>query len=84
MNGSTMLNLSLITCDMWAILLQKFSYHQKIGTLYFVSFSMVGLGLIIYTSFTKHPQANLMQDEGAIGDEATKWAKKIVNMEIKV
>ncbi|KAL8484987.1 hypothetical protein ACS0TY_027335 [Phlomoides rotata] len=27
--GSTMLNLSLLTSDMWAVLIRDFAYHEK-------------------------------------------------------
>lgn len=29
-NGSTMLNLSLLTSDMWAVLIRIFAYHEKV------------------------------------------------------
>jgi len=29
-SGSTMLNLSLLTSDMWAVLIRIFAYHQKV------------------------------------------------------
>ncbi|GLT96762.1 hypothetical protein SLE2022_143630 [Rubroshorea leprosula] len=49
MNGSTMLNLSLLTSDMWAVLIRIFAYHQKVDWMYFVAFAAVTLGLIIYS-----------------------------------
>lgn len=32
LNGSTMLNLSLLTSDMWAVLIRIFAYHEKVPT----------------------------------------------------
>ncbi|XP_020210217.1 solute carrier family 35 member F1 isoform X1 [Cajanus cajan] len=49
MNGSTMLNLSLLTSDMWAVLIRIFAYHEKVDWMYFVAFGVVVVGLIIYS-----------------------------------
>ncbi|KAK9932626.1 hypothetical protein M0R45_019854 [Rubus argutus] len=48
-NGSTMLNLSLLTSDMWAVLIRIFAYHEKVDWMYFVAFAIVVVGLIIYS-----------------------------------
>ncbi|KAL6185557.1 hypothetical protein ACLB2K_041689 [Fragaria x ananassa] len=48
-NGSTMLNLSLLTSDMWAVLIRIFAYHQKVDWMYFVAFAIVVVGLVIYS-----------------------------------
>lgn len=32
LNGSTMLNLSLLTSDMWAVLIRIFAYHEKVSS----------------------------------------------------
>lgn len=49
MSGSTMLNLSLLTSDMWAVLIRIFAYHQKVDWLYFLAFGATAVGLIIYS-----------------------------------
>jgi len=33
--GATMLNLSLLTSDMWAVLIRIFAYHEKVCTLHY-------------------------------------------------
>jgi len=48
-NGSTMFNLSLLTSDMWAILIRTFGYHEKVDWLYFLAFATTATGLIIYS-----------------------------------
>nr|ACU23335.1 unknown [Glycine max] len=48
-NGSIMLNLFLLTSDMWAVLIRIFAYHEKVDWMYFVSFGAVTIGLIIYS-----------------------------------
>ncbi|KAK7394121.1 hypothetical protein VNO78_14640 [Psophocarpus tetragonolobus] len=53
-NGSTMLNLSLLTSDMWAVLIRIFAYHEKIDWMYFVAFGAVTIGLIIYSGGDKN------------------------------
>lgn len=47
--GSTMLNLSLLTSDMWAVLIRIFAYHEKVDWMYYVAFGAVVVGLIIYS-----------------------------------
>ncbi|KAG5530942.1 hypothetical protein RHGRI_025774 [Rhododendron griersonianum] len=45
MSGSTMLNLSLLTSDMWTVLIRIFAYHQK------VCIYKVVVGLVIYSGY---------------------------------
>ncbi|KAK7304290.1 hypothetical protein VNO77_45158 [Canavalia gladiata] len=52
-NGSTMLNLSLLTSDMWAVLIRIFAYHEKVDWMYFVAFGAVAAGLVIYSGGDK-------------------------------
>ncbi|XP_057422940.1 uncharacterized solute carrier family 35 member C320.08-like isoform X2 [Lotus japonicus] len=52
-NGSAMLNLSLLTSDMWAILIRIFAYHEKVDWMYYVAFGAVVVGLIIYSGGNK-------------------------------
>ncbi|XP_010650501.1 uncharacterized protein LOC104879428 [Vitis vinifera] len=49
LSGSAMLNLSLLTSDMWAVLIRIFAYHQKVDWMYFMAFAAVVVGLIIYS-----------------------------------
>lgn len=46
--GATMLNLSLLTSDMWAVLIRIFAYHEKVDWMYFVAFAGTATGLVIY------------------------------------
>uniref|UniRef100_A0A0D9WEW1 EamA domain-containing protein n=1 Tax=Leersia perrieri TaxID=77586 RepID=A0A0D9WEW1_9ORYZ len=48
-SGSTMLNLSLLISDMWAILIRVFAYHEKVDWMYYVAFGAVAIGLVIYS-----------------------------------
>ncbi|KAJ8774882.1 hypothetical protein K2173_018141 [Erythroxylum novogranatense] len=52
-SGSTMLNLSLLTSDMWAVVIRRFAYHQKVDWMYFVAFAAVAVGLVIYSGGDK-------------------------------
>ncbi|RCV32091.1 hypothetical protein SEVIR_6G236800v4 [Setaria viridis] len=47
--GATMLNLSLLTSDMWAVLIRIFAYHEKVDWIYFVAFACTAAGIIIYS-----------------------------------
>ncbi|XP_030492607.2 uncharacterized protein LOC115708744 isoform X1 [Cannabis sativa] len=61
LSGSTMFNLSILTADMWAVLFRIFFYHQQVDWLYYLSFAIVVIGLIIYsvTERDSHPIPSL-------------------------
>ncbi|XP_058739202.1 uncharacterized protein LOC131611103 [Vicia villosa] len=48
-NGSTMLNLSLLTSDMWSVLIRIFAYHEKVDWMYYLAFGTVVAGIVIYS-----------------------------------
>ncbi|CAK7356954.1 unnamed protein product [Dovyalis caffra] len=50
LSGATMFNLSILTSDMWAVVIRVFFYHQKVDWLYFLAFAIVAVGLIIYST----------------------------------
>ncbi|MED6207960.1 hypothetical protein PIB30_040478 [Stylosanthes scabra] len=66
-NGSTMLNLSLLTSDMWSVVIRIFAYHEKVDWMYFVAFGAVVVGLIIYSGGEKdedeQPANNVGEEE---------------------
>ncbi|KAK4566860.1 hypothetical protein RGQ29_002928 [Quercus rubra] len=66
-NGSTMLNLSLLTSDMWSVVIRIFAYKEKVDWLYFVAFGAVTVGLIIYSGGDKdgNPRQAEVADEDA-------------------
>uniref|UniRef100_A0A0A9F6V1 Uncharacterized protein n=1 Tax=Arundo donax TaxID=35708 RepID=A0A0A9F6V1_ARUDO len=73
--GATMLNLSLLTSDMWAVLIRIFAYHEKVDWIYFVAFAGTAAGLVIY-SYKGSKEAEEMaqvagagDDQGKVGDE---------------
>lgn len=49
MSGSTLFNLSLLTSDMWAVAIRLLFYQQQINWLYYVAFTVVAIGLIVYS-----------------------------------
>lgn len=49
MSGATMLNLSLLTSDMWSVLIRIFAYHEKVDWMYFIAFAAVAVGLVVYS-----------------------------------
>ena len=49
MSGATLFNLSLLTSDMWAVAIRVFLYQQQINWLYYLAFTVVAIGLIIYS-----------------------------------
>ncbi|KAK9036947.1 hypothetical protein V6N11_021870 [Hibiscus sabdariffa] len=53
LSGATMFNLSLLTSDMWAVVVRIFFYRQQVDWLYFVAFALVVIGLVIYSTTEK-------------------------------
>ncbi|KAK7819186.1 solute carrier family 35 member f1 [Quercus suber] len=66
-NGSTMLNLSLLTSDMWSVVIRIFAYKEKVDWMYFVAFGAVTVGLVIYSGGDKDgdPRQAEVADENA-------------------
>lgn len=54
-SGATLFNLSLLTTDMWAVVIRIFIYQQHVDWLYYVSFSVVCIGLFVYSKTEKNP-----------------------------
>ncbi|KAL5545883.1 hypothetical protein UlMin_005570 [Ulmus minor] len=48
LSGAMMFNISVLTSDMWAVVFRIFFYRQQVDLLYYLAFSVVVLGLIIY------------------------------------
>ncbi|XP_059300223.1 uncharacterized protein LOC132052623 [Lycium ferocissimum] len=66
-SGATMLNLALLTSDMWAVLIRIFVYHQKVDWIYFVAFAAVAVGLLVYSGRDKVDQNTAdVADEGIV------------------
>ncbi|KAL9255881.1 Solute carrier family 35 member F2-like protein [Drosera capensis] len=49
LSGATLFHLSTLTSDMWAVVIRIFFYHQTVDWLYYLSFAIVVVGLIIYS-----------------------------------
>lgn len=64
-SGAALLNLSLLTSDMWAVVIRICLYHEKVDWLYFVAFAAVAVGLIIYAWGDKDDQISKPHDEEA-------------------
>ncbi|KAK2972510.1 hypothetical protein RJ640_000757, partial [Escallonia rubra] len=71
MSGSTMLNLSLLTSDMWAVLIRIFAYHEKVDWMYFVAFAAVAVGLVVYSGGDKEAD----QNRAEVADEEAEQSK---------
>lgn len=69
--GATMLNLSLLTSDMWAVLIRIFAYHEKVDWMYFVAFAATAVGLVIYSyKGSREATEDTSQVAGAMDEEA--------------
>ncbi|KAK3123935.1 hypothetical protein QOZ80_8AG0638240 [Eleusine coracana subsp. coracana] len=81
--GATMLNLSLLTSDMWAVLIRIFAYHEKVDWMYFVAFACTAAGLIIYSYKGSKEAEQTAQVVGAgdnqvkVGDEETGMQNRV-------
>ncbi|KAF2322233.1 hypothetical protein GH714_008955 [Hevea brasiliensis] len=69
-SGSTMLNLSLLTSDMWSVLIRIFAYHDKVDWMYYVAFAAVAVGLVIYSGGDKEEQ-----NRADVADEEAEQSK---------
>ncbi|THU67675.1 hypothetical protein C4D60_Mb05t27200 [Musa balbisiana] len=63
--GATLLNLSLLTSDMWAVLIRIFAYHQKVDWMYFIAFAGVAVGLVIYSMYMMSKFISKKEEETA-------------------
>ncbi|KAG6525658.1 hypothetical protein ZIOFF_015624 [Zingiber officinale] len=66
--GATMLNLSLLTSDMWAVLIRICAYHQKVDWMYFIAFAGVTIGLMVYSWSREDKSSEVAKDNEAAGD----------------
>ncbi|EXB88733.1 hypothetical protein L484_015423 [Morus notabilis] len=64
LSGATMFNLSILTADMWAVVFRIFFYHQKVDWLYYISFAVVVIGLVIYSATEKDPNPVSTLEDG--------------------
>ncbi|KAJ7976103.1 solute carrier family 35 member F1-like [Quillaja saponaria] len=78
LSGATMFNLSLLTSDMWAVVIRIFFYHQQVDGLYYLAFAIVVIGLIIYSVTEKDSvqvdtieEGNLNTQYQVLHDEST-------------
>lgn len=63
-SGSTMFNLSLLTSDMWAVLIRMFAYHEKVDWMYFIAFAAVAVGLVVYSGVSEETRAQVAEAAG--------------------
>ncbi|KAF9598053.1 hypothetical protein IFM89_024040 [Coptis chinensis] len=70
MSGSALFNLSNLTSDMWAVIIRLFFYHQKLDWLYFLSFAVVAVGLVIYSATDEDPGA---ANDVEVGDPSVQY-----------
>ncbi|KAK9156710.1 hypothetical protein Scep_003284 [Stephania cephalantha] len=54
-SGAALFNLSLLTSDLWAVLIRLFFYHQQVNWLYYISYAVVAIGLVIYSVTENKP-----------------------------
>ncbi|KAI9122041.1 hypothetical protein K1719_006730 [Acacia pycnantha] len=69
LSGAAMFNLSLLTSDMWAVVFKIYLYHQEVDWLYFLSFAIVVIGLVIYSTTDKDPVAASSIESGNVEAE---------------
>ncbi|KAI5664783.1 hypothetical protein M9H77_24106 [Catharanthus roseus] len=63
LSGATLFNLSILTSDMWAVVIRIFFYKQKVDWLYYVAFALVVVGLVIYSRSEKDPAASVEEGD---------------------
>lgn len=73
LSGATMLNLSLLTSDMWSVLIRIFAYHEKVDWMYFIAFAAVAVGLFVYSGGDKEEGDQTKAD---VADEEAERSKR--------
>ncbi|XP_056863256.1 uncharacterized protein LOC108832511 isoform X3 [Raphanus sativus] len=68
-NGSAMFTLSLLTSDMWAVLIRIFAYHEKVDLLYYLAFATTAIGLIIYSMKEKDEEEQKDEQRKLLDEE---------------
>ncbi|WJZ93635.1 hypothetical protein VitviT2T_012560 [Vitis vinifera] len=63
LSGATMLSLSLLTSDLWAVVIRVYFYHQKVDWLYYLSFATITIGLIIYSKDEGSSNISVFEDQ---------------------
>ncbi|CAA6667576.1 unnamed protein product [Spirodela intermedia] len=65
LGGATLFNLSLLTSDMWAIIIRVFYYRQKVDWLYYLAFGVEAIGLVTYSVYdASSTKTDLVDDAG--------------------
>ncbi|XWS16738.1 hypothetical protein CRYUN_Cryun33cG0004500 [Craigia yunnanensis] len=62
LSGATMLNLSLLTSVMWAVVIRILLYRQRVDWIYFLAFAIIVIGLVIYSVTEDTVPAPLLED----------------------
>ncbi|KAH7290866.1 hypothetical protein KP509_30G066800 [Ceratopteris richardii] len=92
LSGSALLNLSLLSSDMWAVGIRTFAYHEKVDWLFYIAFSAVAVGLVVYNTRrtaqgpeiiaseeTDHEMPNISTNEHEKSNEGSDLASISVN-----
>ncbi|KAG9159089.1 hypothetical protein Leryth_017555 [Lithospermum erythrorhizon] len=66
LSGSTLFNLSLLTSDMWAVVIRIFFYKQQVDWLYYLAFALVVIGLLIYSKVGEKEDISSPASEGGL------------------
>ncbi|KAK4419359.1 Solute carrier family 35 member F1 [Sesamum alatum] len=64
MSGATLFNLSLLTSDMWAVLIRVFIYKQQVNWLYYSAYVLVAVGIFIYSNTERDPDSTQVVEDG--------------------
>ncbi|KAK4396501.1 putative solute carrier family 35 member [Sesamum angolense] len=69
MSGATLFNLSLLTSDMWAVLIRLFIYKQQVNWLYYSAYALVAIGIFIYSKTERDPDSTQAVEDGNTSPE---------------
>lgn len=71
MSGATLFNLSLLTSDMWAVLIKLFIYKQQVNWLYYSAYALVAVGIFIYSKTERDPDITQVVEDGNTSPECS-------------
>ncbi|KAJ4705183.1 solute carrier family 35 member F1-like [Melia azedarach] len=69
LSGATMFNLSMLTSDMWAVVIRILFYRQQVDWLYYLAFAIVVVGLVIYSTTEKNSIPIPSLENGNLDDD---------------
>ncbi|XP_051131927.1 uncharacterized protein LOC127251984 [Andrographis paniculata] len=67
MSGATLFNMSVLTSNLWAVLIKIFIYKEQVKWLLYPAYTLVFIGIVIYSTTQKIPRRSEAVEDGSTG-----------------